>query len=100
MGKRERRRRRERAGGPPRPLSIPRRHDQWPTYVRYTGDEMTLQLEVLVERRREAEAAVEQEVDRLVRFGVGWPLIADALEVSRQAARQRWLRRQPQRRQH
>src|SRR3954453_4142120 len=65
MGKRERRRRRERAGQPPQPLSIPRRHDQWPTYVRYTGDEMTLQLEVLVERRREAEAAVDQEVDRL-----------------------------------
>src|SRR3954462_4612389 len=100
MGKRGRGRRRERAGQPPQPLSIPRRRDQWPTYVRYTGDEMTLQLEVLVERRREAEAAVEQEVDRLVRVGRGWPLIADALAVSRQAARQRWLRRQPQPRQH
>ena len=64
------------------------------------GDEMTRELEVLVEKQREAEAAVEREVDRLVQVGVGWPLIAHALGVSRQAARQRWLRRQPQRRQH
>ena len=64
------------------------------------GAEMTRELEVLVETRREAEVAVEREVDRLVQVGVGWPLIANALGVSRQAARQRWLRRQPQRRQH
>lgn len=58
------------------------------------GDELTRELEVLVERHRQAAAAVEQEVDRLVQVGVGWPLIAETLGVSRQAARQRWLRRQ------
>lgn len=63
------------------------------------GDEMTRELDFLVENLREADAAVEREVDRLVRVGVGWPMIADALGVSRQAARQRWLRRQPKRRQ-
>ena len=94
MGKRERRRRRERSQT--QPLSLPRRHDARPTYVRYMGDDMTRELELLVERQREAEAAVEGEVDRLVQLGVGWPLIADALGVSRQGARQRWLRRQSQ----
>ena len=59
------------------------------------GDEMTRELDFFVENLREAEAAVEREVDRLVRVGVAWPLIAGALGVSRQAARQRWLRRQP-----
>jgi hypothetical protein len=59
------------------------------------GGDMTRRLEYLVERQREAEAAVDSEVDRLVRVGVSWPLIADALGVTRQAARQRWLRRHP-----
>jgi hypothetical protein len=59
------------------------------------GDEMTRQLEFLAQRQREADAEVEREVDRLVQVGVNWSLIADALGVSRQAARQRWLRRQP-----
>jgi hypothetical protein len=68
-------------------------------YVRVMGDDMTRELDFLVEKLREAETAVEREVDRLVRVGVGWPLIADALGVSRQAARQRWVRRQPKPRQ-
>jgi len=95
VGKRERRRHRERVLTAAPPLSIPRRHDQQPAFVRYLGDTMTRQLAFLVTQQRDAEAAVEQEVDRLVRVGVRWPLIADALGVSRQAARQRWLRRQP-----
>jgi hypothetical protein len=59
------------------------------------GDEVTRELEFLVDQQREADAAVKREIDRLVRVGVGWPLIADALGVSRQAARQRWLRQRP-----
>jgi len=105
MGKRQRRRRRQRQRQrqqslakpmpQPPPLSIPRRHDQWPAFVRLEGAALTRELVTLVDHQREAEAAVEREVDRLVRVSVGWPLIAESLGVSRQAARQRWLRRQP-----
>jgi hypothetical protein len=94
MGKRQRRRQRQQSIAKPRPLSIPRRHDQWPAFVRLAGPAMTRELAALVDRQREAEAATDREVDRLVRLGVSWPLIAAALQVSRQAARQRWLRRQ------
>ena len=55
---------------------------------------MTRQLDMLVGEQRDAEAAVDREVDRLAQLGVSWPLIAETLGVSRQAARQRWLRRQ------
>jgi len=96
MGKRQRRRRREGALAAPPPVSLPRRHDQWRASVGSISEESTRELESLVARQRDAEASVEREVDRLVEVGVGWPLIADALGVSRQAARQRWLRRQPQ----
>jgi hypothetical protein len=47
----------------------------------------------LVERRQALTVAIDAEVDRLVDAGVGWPRIADALGVTRQAARQMWLRR-------
>lgn len=63
-------------------------------YVRSAGRAMTRQLDALVSDQRDAEAAVDREVDRLAQLGVSWPLIAEALGVSRQAARQRWLRRQ------
>ena len=97
MGKRQRRRDRQQSLAKPmpqpHPLSIPRRHDQWPAFVRLAGAALTRELVTLVDQQREAEAAIDREVDRLVRLGVSWPLIADALGVSRQAARQRWLRR-------
>ena len=98
MGKRQRRRQRQQSLAKPMPqppaLSIPRRHDQRPAFVRLAGAAMTRELAALVDRQWEAEAATYREVDRLVRLGVSWPLIAAALGVSRQAARQRWLRRQ------
>jgi hypothetical protein len=50
-------------------------------------------LRQLVERQREVEAAVVDEVDRLAALGVGWGEIGAALGVSRQAARQHWFRR-------
>ena len=80
MGKRERRRRRESgslAASPPAPLAVP------------TVDA----LRRLVERRDELERTISCEVDRLAEAGVGWPQIASALGVSRQAARQAALRR-------
>jgi hypothetical protein len=79
MGKRERRRRRERAAtvvlSPAAPVA---------------GVE---QLRLLVGRRHHLEQTVAALVDQLRAAGVGWPAIADALGVSRQAARQQALRR-------
>lgn len=81
MGKRERRRRREAvslaASPPPPPLAVPAIETLWR----------------LVERRDQLERAINCEVDRLGEAGVGWPQIAAALGVSRQAARQAALRR-------
>lgn len=86
MGKRERRRRREgvslTASPPPAPLAA--------------GTVDTLRR--LVERRDALERTISCEVDRLAEAGVGWPQIASALGVSRQAARQAALRRRNSRR--
>lgn len=91
MGKRDRRRRREAtafvaslAGSS---LPAPR--------VAATVDV----LRELVQRRGQLEKAIEWEVDRLTEAGVGWPQIASALGVSRQAARQASLRRRERSRQ-
>jgi hypothetical protein len=81
MGKRERRRRREAVSAstapPAAPVAVP------------TVDT----LRRLVERRDHLERTIDCEVDRLAEAGVGWPQIASALGVSRQAARQAALRR-------
>jgi hypothetical protein len=83
MGKRERRRRRRReaaalVASPPVPLrTVP------------TIDT----LRRLVARRDQLERTITCEIDRLAEAGVGWPRIAAALGVSRQAARQAALRR-------
>jgi len=93
MGKRERRRQRERLVADGASPTLPRRHDVRPAIVRVAGDSLTSALEHLVEQQHAAEEAVELEVNRLVSLGLGWPQIAHALGVSRQAARQRWVRR-------
>ena len=93
MGKRERRRRREQLAGHPQLTPLPHRLDVRQVYVRIAGPSLTRPLVDLVQRAADAQAAVDTEVDRLVTAGVGWPTIADALGVTRQAARQRWLRR-------
>lgn len=81
MGKRECRRRREAAAlaasSPPTPSAVP------------TVDT----LRRLVQRQAKLEQAIASEIDRLTEAGVGWPQIAAALGVSRQAARQSALRR-------
>jgi hypothetical protein len=82
MGKRERRRRR--AGTARKPVLPPSRF--WtPATVSHLAE--------LVAARTAAERAVDLEIEHLVSLGVGWPAIAHALGVSRQAARQRALRR-------
>ena len=81
MGKRERRRRREAASHPasppPVPLAVP----------------AVDKLRRLVDRRDQLERTITTEIDRLTEAGVGWPQIASALGVSRQAARQDAVRR-------
>lgn len=49
----------------------------------------------LVKRRDQLEQTITREIDRLAEAGVGWPQIAAALGVSRQAARQAAMRRRP-----
>jgi hypothetical protein len=44
--------------------------------------------------RDEAEAKLDSLIDRAVNLGIGWPEIAAHLGVTRQAARQCFLRRQ------
>ena len=78
MGKRERRRRRERAATfEPPPIAV---------------GAGVHQLRELVERREQLERAIADCIDQLRKAGVGWPAIAEALGVSRQAARQ-WAQR-------
>lgn len=81
MGKRERRRRREAAALATSPPIAPRTVPTSETLRR------------LVARRDQLERTITCEVDRLAEAGVGWPQIAAALGVSRQAARQSALRR-------
>jgi hypothetical protein len=50
----------------------------------------------LVAKRAELDRAITKLVDSQVALGVGWPEIAAALGVTRQAARQAYLRRHPE----
>ena len=52
--------------------------------------EACARLRELADGRDAAEAAVDLEVARLRRMGIGWVPIADALKISRQGARQRY----------
>lgn len=94
MGKRERRRRRERLAAESLTPEVPHRRDARRLAVQIAGTAMGRDLAQLAEQLRDAERPIDDEIDRLVGLRVSWPVIAAALGVSRQAARQRWLRRQ------
>lgn len=49
----------------------------------------------LAARHRQLADAIDAEVDVLAAAGTSWPLIAAALGMTRQAARQRYHRRHP-----
>ena len=53
------------------------------------------ELRRLADGRRVIDRRIEDVVDHLVAKGVGWVPIAEALGVTRQAARQTFLRRSP-----
>jgi hypothetical protein len=54
---------------------------------------VTDKLAALVAERRDLDQKIAMQVDSLVRYGAGWPEIAAALGVTRQAARQAYGRR-------
>jgi hypothetical protein len=86
MGKRQRRRLREQAEPVKR---------YWPNGdpKRMAEDEATLRLRRLVDQRKVIDQEIDAEVDRLEGWGFSWPAVARALGVTRQAARQRYVRR-------
>lgn len=53
------------------------------------------ELRRLVVGRRVIERGIDDVVDELIATGVGWVPIAEALGVTRQAARQAFVRRSP-----
>lgn len=66
----------------------------WPNAdpQRLAEDEATTRLRRLVDQRKVIDQEINTEVDRLEGGGFSWPVIARGLGVTRQAARQRWLR--------
>ncbi|HTQ19411.1 hypothetical protein [Mycobacterium sp.] len=85
MGKRQRRRLREHPNTRISRTDLQAARDP-------TGD-ATARLRGLVEQRACIEHEIDTEVDQLHRWGFDWPTIADAVGVTRQAARQRHNRR-------
>lgn len=85
MGKRQRRRLRE---------CSQQVTPSWPAPEPSRGAEVVAsgRLQQLVDQRRKIEEQIDDEISRLKRRGVSWPTIAGSLGVTRQAARQRWLR--------
>jgi hypothetical protein len=63
----------------------------FPRERRSAGD--LARLESLVAEQHALRTRLEAEVDRLVLTGVPWPRIAGVLGVTRQAARQAYVRR-------
>jgi hypothetical protein len=85
MGKRQRRRLREAA-------SLEQSGDTAEPARGRGLEGATAHLAELIEERRRIELALDEEIERLRRAGLGWPAIARALSVTRQAARQRYQR--------
>lgn len=61
--------------------------------TRSSAPELLEQIKNVRIERDEAEAELAILVDAAVRQGVGWPQVALQLDVTRQAARQQYLRR-------
>jgi hypothetical protein len=88
MGKRARRRAREFQAG------VDERRASADAALEHRSRSETLgELRRLADGRRVIDQRIEDVVEQLVASGVGWVPIADALGVTRQAARQAFLRR-------
>ena len=62
----------------------------WPPTPAAIAAKQTTALRNLVAAQAKADQAVDEEVARLRDLGAGWPVIATALGVTRQGARQRY----------
>ncbi len=86
----------------------PGRHDQEPAnhpgppqpVARSSVPELLERIKDVRIERDEAEDALASLIDAAVRQGIGWPQIAVQLGVTRQAARQQYLRHHPRRQGH
>jgi hypothetical protein len=90
MGKRARRRTREHQA-----TVDERRAAVDVVLARRSRSETVGELRRLADGRRVIDQRIDDVVEQLVANGVGWVPIADALGVTRQAARQAYLRRSP-----
>jgi hypothetical protein len=90
MGKRARRRAREREA-----TVEERRATVDAVLGRRSRSDTVAELRRLADGRRVINERIDDVVDQLVAKGVGWVPIADALGVTRQAARQAFHRRSP-----
>jgi hypothetical protein len=88
MGKRARRRGRQHQAGVDE-----RRTSADAVLGRRSRSESVDELRRLVDGRRMIDRRIDDVVDQLVAKGISWVLIAEALGVTRQAARQAFLRR-------
>lgn len=68
--------------------------------TRLSAPEVLEQIKYVRIERDDAEAELAKLIDAAVSQGVGWPRIALQLGVTRQAARQQYLRRHPDRGSH
>lgn len=90
MGKRGRRRAREHEA-----TVDDRRTAVEAVLARRSRSESVGELRRLAAGRRVVDQRIDDVVDQLVAKGVGWVAIGEALGVTRQAARQAFLRRSP-----
>jgi hypothetical protein len=90
MGKRARRRAREQ-----RPVIAERSVSAEAVLGRRSRSDSLTELRRLADGGRVIDRRSDDVVDQLVAIGIGWVPIAEALGVSRQAARQAFLRRSP-----
>lgn len=90
MGKRARRRAREHQA------TVDERRESVDAVLdRRSRSETVGELRRLADGRRVIDQRIDDVVEQLVARGVGWVPIAEALGVTRQAARQAFLRRSP-----
>ena len=98
VGKRARQRRRNHARRTrPQPAQQPTRQPALSGGPQSTtstsGPDELVRLDELVRARRQVEEQIAAQVDDLAAAGTSWPVIAEVLGVSRQAARQAHYRR-------
>ena len=78
-----------------RDQSLADQHGPSRPVTRLSAPEVLEQIRYVRIERDDVEAELAKLIDAAVSQGVGWPQIASQLGVTRQAARQQYLRRHP-----